>query len=64
MAIGREIGGAPDVGGPALNGGFSGIGGGPDVGGPALNGGLIGGPPRIGAPQFSGAPGFSGPRLP
>ena len=63
VQFGREIGGVPDVGGPALNGGLGGIGGGPDVGGPALNGGLVSGPARVGGPalgapqpQFGGAP--------
>ena len=62
------IGGAADVGGPALTQWQFGreIGGVPDVGGPALNGGLISGParvggPALGGPQFSGAPGLGIP---
>jgi len=52
------IGGASDVGGPALNQWRFGreIGGVPDVGGPALNGGLkgIGGGPDVGGPALNG----------
>jgi hypothetical protein len=52
------IGGAADVGGPALTQWQFGreIGGVPDVGGPALNGGLggIGGGPDVGGPALNG----------
>jgi hypothetical protein len=52
------IGGASDVGGPALTQWQFGreIGGVPDVGGPALNGGLggIGGGPDVGGPALNG----------
>jgi len=68
------IGGAADVGGPALTQWRFGreIGGRPDVGGPALNGGFtgIGGGPDVGGPALNGgliggpprvgAPQFSG----
>ena len=52
------VGGASDVGGPALTQWRFGreIGGVPDVGGPALNGGLkgIGGGPDVGGPALNG----------
>jgi hypothetical protein len=52
------VGGAADVGGPALTQWQFGreIGGVPDVGGPALNGGLggIGGGPDVGGPALNG----------
>ena len=68
------VGGAADVGGPALTQWRFGreIGGAPDVGGPALNGGFtgIGGGPDVGGPALNGgllggpprvgAPKFSG----
>jgi len=66
------IGGASDVGGPALTQWRFGreIGGVPDVGGPALNGGLkgIGGGPDVGGPALngglvSGPPRVGGPAL-
>ena len=66
------VGGASDVGGPALTQWRFGreIGGVPDVGGPALNGGLkgIGGGPDVGGPALngglvSGPPRIGGPAL-